>query len=80
MRVTASAKFVPGEKEQLRVTNESPLIGAAVLIIAFGVFVSVLERIRHPPATPMITFTGLAGVYPDCAPPWSAFAGCIFRA
>jgi hypothetical protein len=44
-------------------SNESLLIGAAVLMLAFGVFVTVLERIRHPPATPMITFTGLAGVY-----------------
>ena len=44
-------------------TNESLLISAAVFMLAFGVFVTVLERIRHPPATPMITFTGLAGVY-----------------
>ena len=44
-------------------TNESLLIGAAVLMLAFGAFVTVVERIRHPPATPMITFTGLAGVY-----------------
>jgi hypothetical protein len=50
-------------KEQLRVTNQSLLIGAAVFIFAFGVFVTVLQRIRHPPATPVITFTGLAGVY-----------------
>jgi hypothetical protein len=54
---------VPSEKEQLRVTNESLLVGAAVLMLAFGVLVTVLERIRHPPATPMITFTGIAGVY-----------------
>jgi xanthosine utilization system XapX-like protein len=45
------------------VTDESLLIGAAVFMLAFGVFVGVLERIRHPPATPVITFTGLAGVY-----------------
>jgi hypothetical protein len=51
------------EKEQLRVTSESLLIGAAVFMLAFGVFVTVLERIRHPPATPLITFTGIAGVY-----------------
>jgi drug/metabolite transporter (DMT)-like permease len=44
-------------------TNESLLIGAAVFMVAFGVFVTVLERIRHPPATPAMTFTGLAGVY-----------------
>lgn len=44
-------------------TNEFLLIGAAVFMLAFGVFVIVLERIRHPPATPVITFTGLAGVY-----------------
>ena len=44
-------------------TNESLLVGAAVLMLAFGVLVTVLERIRHPPATPMITLTGIAGVY-----------------
>lgn len=44
-------------------TNESLLIGAAVFMLAFGVFVTVLERIRHPPATPVIAFTGIAGVY-----------------
>lgn len=44
-------------------TNESLLIGAAVFMLAFGAFVTVLERIRHPPATPVITFTGIAGVY-----------------
>jgi hypothetical protein len=54
---------VPSEKEQLRVANESLLIGAAAFMLAFGVFVTVLERIRHPPATPVITFTGIAGVY-----------------
>jgi hypothetical protein len=45
------------------VTNESLLIGAAVFMLVFGAFVTVLERIRHPPATPVITFTGIAGVY-----------------
>jgi xanthosine utilization system XapX-like protein len=54
---------VHSEKEQLRVTNESLLISAAVLMFALGVFVTVLERIRHPPATPVITITGIAGVY-----------------
>jgi hypothetical protein len=54
---------VASQKEHLRVTNESLLIGAAVLMLAFGAFVTVLERIRHPPATPVLTFTGLAGVY-----------------
>ena len=44
-------------------TNESLLIGAAGFMLAFGVFVTALERIRHPPATPVITFTGIAGVY-----------------
>ena len=44
-------------------TNESLLISAAVFMLAFGVLVTVLERIRHPPATPVTTFTGLAGVY-----------------
>jgi len=53
----------PAEKGQLRVTNEYLLIGAAVFMSAFGVLVTMLERIRHPPATPVITFTGLAGVY-----------------
>lgn len=44
-------------------TNESLLIIAAVFMLAFGAFVTVFERIRHPPATPVLTFTGLAGVY-----------------
>ena len=44
-------------------TNKSLLIGAAVFAIAFGIFATVVERIRHPPATPVITFTGIAGVY-----------------
>lgn len=44
-------------------TNESLLIGAAIFAAAFGVVVTVLERIRHPPATPVITFAGIAGVY-----------------
>ena len=44
-------------------TNESLLIVAGVFMLAFGVLVTVLERIRHPPATPIITFTGFAGVY-----------------
>jgi hypothetical protein len=54
---------VPSEKDQLRGTNESLLIGAAAFMLAFGVFVTVLERIRHPPVTPVITFTGIACVY-----------------
>jgi hypothetical protein len=45
------------------VTNESLLIIAAVFMLAFGTVVTLLERIRHPPATPLITFTGIAGVY-----------------
>jgi hypothetical protein len=50
------------------VSNASLLIGAAVFMLAFGVLVTVVERTRHPPATPVITFTGLAGVYPGlCA-------------
>jgi hypothetical protein len=49
--------------KEARVTNESLLIGAAVFLLAFGVLVTVLERIRHPPATPVMTFTGIAGVY-----------------
>ena len=44
-------------------TNESLLVGAAAFMLAFGVFVTLLERIRHPPATPVITFTLIAGVY-----------------
>jgi hypothetical protein len=51
------------EKEQLRVTNESLLIGAAIFAAASGVLVTAFERIRHPPATPVVTFTGIAGVY-----------------
>jgi xanthosine utilization system XapX-like protein len=45
------------------VTNESLLITTAAIMLAFGVFVTVLEHIRHPPATPVITFTGMVGVY-----------------
>jgi NhaP-type Na+/H+ or K+/H+ antiporter len=59
----SQAYIVPSEKEHRRVTNESLLIGAAVFMLAFGVVVTVLERIKHPPATPVITFTGIAGVY-----------------
>jgi len=44
-------------------SNESLLIGAAVFALAFGVLVTVLEHIRHPPAGPVINFTGIAGVY-----------------
>ncbi len=44
-------------------TNESLLISAAVFMLAFGTVVTWLERIRHPPATPLITFSGIAGVY-----------------
>ena len=44
-------------------TNESLLIGAAIFASAFGVLVTALEHIRHPPATPLITFVGIAGVY-----------------
>jgi hypothetical protein len=47
----------------LRVTNESLLIGAAIFALAFGVLVTALEHIRYPPATPLITFAGIAGVY-----------------
>jgi hypothetical protein len=54
---------VPSGKEYRRVANESLLIAAAIFLLAFGALVTVLERIRHPPATPVITFTGLAGVY-----------------
>jgi xanthosine utilization system XapX-like protein len=45
------------------VTNKSLLIGAAVLMATFGILVTVLERIRHPPASPVVTFTGITGVY-----------------
>jgi hypothetical protein len=45
------------------VSNESLLISAAVFMCALGVLVGVLERTRPPPATPGITFTGIAGVF-----------------
>jgi hypothetical protein len=32
-------------------------------VLAFGVFVTVLEGITHPHATPVMTFTGIAGVH-----------------
>lgn len=47
----------------MRVTNESLLIVAAIFAVAFGALVTVLEHIRHPPARPVINFTGIAGVY-----------------
>jgi len=47
----------------VRISNESLLIGAAVFALAFGVIVTVFEHIRHPPARPLINFTGIAGVY-----------------
>ena len=47
----------------MRLSNESLLIGAAVVAIAFGALVTLLEHIRHPPAKPVINFTGIAGVY-----------------
>jgi hypothetical protein len=31
-------------------TNESLLIVAAIFMLAFGAFVTVMESIRHPPA------------------------------
>ena len=47
----------------MRVSNESLLIGAAVFVIAFGVLVTTLEHIRHPPAQPVLNVTGITGVY-----------------
>jgi hypothetical protein len=47
----------------MRVSNESLLIGAAVFAVAFGALVTLFEHIRHPPARPVINFTGIAGVY-----------------
>jgi xanthosine utilization system XapX-like protein len=47
----------------VRLSNESLLIGAGVFAVAFGVLVTTLEHIRHPPAKPVINFTGIAGVY-----------------
>lgn len=44
-------------------TGEFLLISAAIFMAAFGVLVTVLERIRHPPASPVVTFAGIAGVY-----------------
>lgn len=44
-------------------SSESLLISAAVFALAFGAIATTLEYIRHPPATPLITFTGIAGVY-----------------
>jgi hypothetical protein len=45
------------------VTNESLLISAAIVMLAAGILFTLLERVRHPPATPLITFTGIVGVY-----------------
>ena len=47
----------------MRMSNESLLVGAAIFAVAFGTLVTVLEHIRHPPAEPVINFTGIAGVY-----------------
>lgn len=47
----------------MRVSNESLLIGVAVFAVASGALVTTLEHIRHPPAKPVINFTGIAGVY-----------------
>jgi len=47
----------------VRVNNEALLVGGAIFLLAFGALVTVLEHIRHPPATPVINFTGIAGVY-----------------
>ena len=47
----------------MRMSNDSLLISAAVFAVAFGALVTALEHIRHPPATPLITFTGIGGVY-----------------
>jgi hypothetical protein len=44
-------------------SNESLLITAALFAVAFGALVTALEHLRHPPATPLITFSGIAGVY-----------------
>ena len=44
-------------------SNKSLLISAAVFMVAFGALVTVLEHVRHPPATPLLNFTGIAGVY-----------------
>jgi hypothetical protein len=44
-------------------SNESVLVGAAVFALAFGALVTVFEHIRHPPARPVINFTGIAAVY-----------------
>jgi hypothetical protein len=57
------------------VANEPLLISAAIFMFAFGMLVTVLERIRHPPTTPVITFAGIAGVTWDYVPPWSICAG-----
>ena len=47
----------------MRMSNESLPVGAAVFALAFAALVTVFEHIRHPPARPVINFTGIAGVY-----------------
>ena len=47
----------------MRMSNEPLLISAAVFAVTFGPLVTALEHLRHPPATPVVTFTGIAGVY-----------------
>ena len=36
---------------------------SAAFMVAFGVLVTALERVRQPPARPVITFTGITGAY-----------------
>jgi hypothetical protein len=55
--------FVSIREVKVRVSNESLLIGAAVFAIVFAALVTAFEHIRHPPARPVINFTGIAGVY-----------------
>ena len=51
------------EEAKARVSNKSLLISAAVFFVAFGALVTVFEHVRHPPATPFLNFTGIAGLY-----------------
>jgi hypothetical protein len=56
-------------------SHESLLIVAAVFAVTLGALVTALEHFRYPVATPLITFTGVAGVYLGCTPRWSTSHG-----
>jgi len=64
MRAFLGRKYLCAHQEVwVRMSNESLPVGAAVFALAFAALVTVFEHIRHPPARPVINFTGIAGVY-----------------